>query len=147
MGKVEQGVVALWVARHLWGDELNYIGFGGSGKQVRDILAVDDLFELLVRQMAALDSLNGQVFNIGGGSDVSVSLLELTELCYEVTGRRIPIGCVPETRPGDIPYYVTDNSKIQSYIDWRPIKCTKDIVSDIADWLLANESSVRPILS
>ena len=146
MGKEEQGVVALWVARHLWGRGLNYIGFGGSGKQVRDILAVDDLFEFLIRQIEMLDSINGQVFNVGGGPEMSISLLELTALCSEVVGRQIPIGTTPETRPGDVPFYVTDCSKIHSHIEWKPKKSLQDIVLDITGWLRANESSVRKIL-
>ena len=47
MGKVDQGVVVLWVARHFWKKELSYIGYGGEGKQVRDILHINDLFKLI----------------------------------------------------------------------------------------------------
>ena len=52
MGKVDQGFVVLWLARHLFGGTLNYMGFGGEGLQVRDVLHVDDLYDLLVRQIA-----------------------------------------------------------------------------------------------
>ena len=52
MGKVDQGVITLWVARHYFGRPLRYIGYGGQGKQVRDLLHVDDLFDLLVLQLA-----------------------------------------------------------------------------------------------
>ena len=47
MGKVDQGVVALWVAKHHFEQELSYIGYGGAGKQVRDVLHIDDLLELV----------------------------------------------------------------------------------------------------
>src|SRR5438477_348415 len=67
MGKVDQGFVALWVARHLFEGRLSYIGFGGSGKQVRDVLHVDDLCDLVTRQIARLDDVGGEVFNVGGG--------------------------------------------------------------------------------
>ena len=59
MGKVDQGVVALWVASHVFGKDLSYIGFGGEGKQVRDMLHVEDLFDLLVRQMSDLTRWDG----------------------------------------------------------------------------------------
>jgi CDP-paratose 2-epimerase len=147
MGKVEQGVVSLWVAKHLWPGELAYLGFGGAGKQVRDLLSVDDLYRLVALQMKAMDSINGQVFNVGGGANFSVSLLELTELCQQLTGNRVTIGSVEETREGDVPYYVSDCRLLQKYIDWEPSKSPQDIVLDVFHWLVANESSVRPILT
>lgn len=66
MGKVDQGVIVLWVARHFWKGELGYFGYGGQGKQVRDILHVDDLFELVDYQMHNMDKVKGQIFNAGG---------------------------------------------------------------------------------
>ena len=53
MGKVDQGVITLWVARHYFGGRCRYTGFGGQGKQVRDILHVQDLFDLLLLQLEA----------------------------------------------------------------------------------------------
>ena len=81
MGKVDQGVITLWVARHYFGRPLRYTGFGGQGKQVRDILHVHDLFDLLLLQLEAPERWDGRVYNVGGGNEVSVSLRELTELC------------------------------------------------------------------
>jgi CDP-paratose 2-epimerase len=64
--------------------ELSYIGFGGSGKQVRDILHISDLYELIKLQIADFDVFNNRIFNAGGGTDVSVSLAELTAICEEI---------------------------------------------------------------
>lgn len=66
MGKVDQGFPVLWAARHHFGGTLSYIGFGGSGKQVRDLMHVEDLFELLQHQWGHLAIHNGQVYNVGG---------------------------------------------------------------------------------
>jgi CDP-paratose 2-epimerase len=51
MGKIDQGVIVLWIAKHTYGKQLSYIGFGGKGKQVRDIIDIDDLFDLLKIQL------------------------------------------------------------------------------------------------
>ena len=78
MGKVDQGVVTLWVAHHCYfGRPLRYMGYGGQGKQVRDLLHVDDLFDLLLLQLRSTGAWNGQIYNVGGGNDVSASLREL----------------------------------------------------------------------
>lgn len=146
MGKVDQGVVVLWAARHLWGGALSYIGYGGTGKQVRDILDVGDLHELIEIQMGSLGKYRGDVFNVGGGPGISVSLLELTELCREATGRSIPIGNVSETRNADIPWYITDNSKVAAETRWRPRTRPGEIIQSVVRWLVDHEESLKPIL-
>ena len=109
MGKVDQGFIVLWMARHLFGGPLAYMGFGGEGLQVRDVLHVDDLYDLLAKQLAELDRHSAQAFyNVGGGMENSVSLRELTQFCQELSGKRIEIGRIAETRDADIPFYVSD---------------------------------------
>jgi CDP-paratose 2-epimerase len=143
MGKVEQGVFALWVAMHYFRRELSYIGWGGSGKQVRDLLHIEDLAELVCAQIQHLPQLSGQVFNVGGGVDVSLSLLETTRLCRELTGNQIPIRQVMETRPGDVRAYITDCRKIRAALDWRPTRTPADALADIYDWIRAEEHAIR----
>ena len=111
MGKVDQGFFVLWAARHLYGGALAYSGFGGAGHQVRDVLHVADLHDLICRQIDAFDRHCGRTYNIGGGTAISVSLAELTALCAARTGNRLPLGSEPATRPADIPYYVTDTDR------------------------------------
>lgn len=108
MGKVDHGFVVLWLARHLFGGPLSYMGFGGHGLQVRDVLHVDDLYDLIVRQLNGLDEYSGTLFNVGGGMASSVSLRELTSMTQELSGRTIELGHVSETRDADIPFYVSD---------------------------------------
>jgi CDP-paratose 2-epimerase len=147
MGKVDQGVVTLWVARHVFEKPLSYIGFGGTGKQVRDVLHIDDVCELIALQIDRLESLRGQLFNVGGGRPVSVSLAELTELCRRVTGKTIPIAAVAENRAADVPLYVTDNSKIERTLGWMPKRSMQRLIEDVHAWITANEASLRPILA
>ena len=146
MGKVDQGFVVLWVARHLFGGKLDYFGWGGSGKQVRDILHIEDLFNLLCLQLQHLDRHSGKTYNVGGGRDCSVSLQELTRLCREASGRTTGIGSVTQAPQADIPYYVSDCSKVIAATDWRPEKTPEFIVQEISAWLSTHESQLRPIL-
>lgn len=147
MGKVDQGVVVLWIAKHFWKKELNYIGFGGEGKQVRDILHINDLFNLLDIQINNFKDYNGKTFNVGGGNDVSISLSELTELCENVIGNKIKINKVQKNRSADIPIYISDNSKVQKLSSWKPENSPKQIIMDTFEWLKLNESILKNILS
>lgn len=147
MGKVDQGVAVLWAARHLYEGKLGYIGYGGLGKQVRDMLHVDDLLDLIVCQLENMETLKGQTFNVGGGLENSVSLQELTALCTELTGKTIPITSDPANRPADIPIYITDNSRIIRATGWKPKRDIRQLMSDIVMWLRENESELRPLLS
>ena len=108
MGKVDQGVFTHWLLAHHFRRPLQYIGFGGAGKQVRDLLHVDDLIELLDQQLGAPAAWDGVVANVGGGRQCSLSLRETTVLCAEITGNSVPIEGVDTTRPGDVPLYISD---------------------------------------
>jgi CDP-paratose 2-epimerase len=146
MGKVDQGFVTLWVARHIFGGDLNYLGFEGVGKQVRDILHVDDLYQLLKLQLDRLDDINGQVYNVGGGREVSVSLSELTSLCHDVTGKSINVIGVPEPRPADILLYLSDFAKVKAHLGWMPQKPPIQIVDEIAKWISDNKALLSSVL-
>ena len=146
MGKVDQGVVVLWAARHLWKGRLEYFGYGGTGKQVRDILHVNDLSDLISLQMGDMDKFCGETFNVGGGRENSVSLLELTELCRNISGNDFPIGSKPEPRPADVRMYITDNSKVTQTIGWKPKTGVEEIIEDVFRWIEDNKKSLEPII-
>lgn len=146
MGKADQGVTVLWAARHYFGKPLRYIGFGGTGKQVRDLLHIDDLLDLVVREIDGLDALSGRVFNVGGGPEGAASLCELTALCREAAGREVEMGADPATRPADVPWYVTDNAAVTAATGWRPVRRPAAVVADIVAWLRGHEEALRPIL-
>lgn len=146
-GKVDQGVFTLWVARHHFRLPLTYTGFGGTGKQVRDLLHPDDLFALLRRQHGAISECSGEVYNIGGGSENAVSLLEYTELCREATGNLLDIGSQPDTSAVDVPLFVTDTRKAGARFDWRPRLAPRDIVAQIAEWIRNDETQLRALFT
>lgn len=145
-GKVDQGVVSLWIANHIFNKPLTYIGFGGNGKQVRDILHIDDLFELIDSQINNMDAINQEVFNIGGGREVSVSLLELTSLCQEFTGNRPRIAHSRDNRVSDIKIYLTNTGKAQKILCWRPKRSVQNVVEDIVNWICHRKTQLENIL-
>jgi CDP-paratose 2-epimerase len=147
MGKIDQGVIVLWLAKHYWKNSLSYIGFGGEGKQVRDILHIKDLYELVKIQLKDIEKYNGQIFNAGGGQNISVSLCELTEHCQNITGNKINIAKVSENRSADIPIYITDNTKVSNLSGWQPQIKTEEILKDVFEWMQKNELSVKKLLS
>jgi CDP-paratose 2-epimerase len=146
MGKIDQGFVVLWAARHLFGEALSYNGFGGAGLQVRDVLHVEDLYRLICNQVAQIADHSGKTYNVGGGVDCSVSLTELTRACARYTGQRLSIASRPETNPVDIPYYVTDTTSVAAATDWRPHLSMADILDDIFKWLRDHRDEVETIL-
>jgi CDP-paratose 2-epimerase len=146
MGKSDQGVVALWVAAHYFGRPLRYIGFGGQGKQVRDVLHIADLCDLVADQVERFDLYAGGLFNAGGGALYSASLAELTAICEEVTGNRIAIGSEPETRPADVRVFATDHRRLTAASGWQPRRDVRTAAADICAWIRREEATLRPLL-
>ena len=146
MGKVDQGVFSWWLLSHHFGRPLSYIGYGGSGKQVRDLLHVDDLVDLVDEQLGDPERWSGVVANVGGGREGSLSLLETTALCRELTGNEVPIGSEAETRPGDVPVYLSDCARLHSLTSWRPRRGPRDVLADLLDWSAAHEDELRAAL-
>lgn len=148
MGKVDQGVITLWLARHIWKNKsLSYIGYNGEGKQVRDFIHIDDFFDVIKIQLESFDSHNTEVYNIGGGVAQNLSLQEMTKLCQEITGNKIPIKKDPQNRPNDIRIYISDCSKFQKKTGWNGKKNAKKTFHDIYTWIIENKKILEPILS
>jgi CDP-paratose 2-epimerase len=143
MGTVDQGFVVFWVARHFYGGQLSYIGNGGKGKQVRDILHIKDLYSLLKIQLDNISQLSGHIFNVGGGLKNSVSLIELTSLCRQITGKRIELSSDQLTRPGDIPWYISDYTQVNSMTGWHPRFDLSTIIEDITDWIKRHNEELK----
>lgn len=147
MGKVDQGVIVYWLVNHFLKRRVAYFGFGGKGKQVRDVLHIDDLFELLLIQLQSFESFSGEIFNVGGGLQNSVSLYELTLLCQEITGNRVDVVKDKNNRKGDVRIYVTDNKKASHFFKWKPKKNVKQTLQDIHHWLQENQSNLDTVFS
>ncbi len=146
MGKVDQGVFTYWLMAHHFRRPLQYIGFGATGKQVRDLLHVDDLIKLLDEQLRDPSRWDGVVANVGGGRESSLSLNETTALCAEITGNSIPIEGVSQTRAGDVPLYISDCSRLHEITGWRAAHGPRRILSDIHRWICAHEASLHTAL-
>jgi CDP-paratose 2-epimerase len=146
MGKVDQGVFTHWMLAHHFRAPLSYIGFGGSGKQVRDLLHIDDLVELVGRQLLDAAAWDGRTVNVGGGRDCSLSLLETTEICRRLSGNEVPIEPVEETRAGDVPIYLSDCERLFSLDPWRPRHSPEQVLADIHEWIVADEERIAQAL-
>ena len=145
-GKQDQGFVSLWLWRHLNYNKLSYIGYGGFGNQVRDVLHVDDLCNLIFIQIKKFKKINNQTFNVGGSIKSNVSLRKLTHICQKVTGKKIHITKTPSTSAYDIPYYITDNSKVTKVYGWKPKNSIYDVVNDTYKWLNTNKLILKKYL-
>ena len=139
-GKQDQGFVSLWIAKHFLKKKLSYIGFGGHGNQVRDLIHIDDVNNIIYLQIKNLKSKYNDTFNIGGGVKNTISLKKLTNKCQKITGNKLKIGKQKETSIFDIQSYVTDNSKIKKVYNWSPKKSVDDILIDVYDWLKINKN-------
>ena len=146
LGKVDQGVFTYWLAQHVFGKNLKYIGFGGRGKQVRDLLHVADLTDLIAKQIAVLSDYRGQVFHAGGGANGSLSLLETTRLCQHITGKTVDVTPDAIDRPADVIWYVTDNGATESTFDWKPTRDPETILTDIFHWLDAHQAQFQKFM-
>jgi CDP-paratose 2-epimerase len=144
-GKVDQGVAALWVLAHRFGWPLNYIGYGGTGKQLRDFLHVADLCDLLIEQIRDFDKWDGWAGNVAGGLPNTASLMELTELCKTITGKRIHVGSVLPDRPNDLRLFIGNCEKLFRRTNWRPKRDIQCIISDINDWVSNNVAALSKL--
>jgi len=146
MGKLDQGVFTYWMLAHHFRRRLQYTGFGGHGKQVRDLLHVGDLLVLLDEQLLDQQRWDGETVNVGGGRDCSLSLRETTALCAEITGNSVEVASVARTRPGDIPIYISDCRALFGLSEWRPRRAALDVLADIHAWVCENEKGLKQAL-
>ncbi|OUX53445.1 MAG: hypothetical protein CBE47_03190 [Pelagibacteraceae bacterium TMED287] len=142
-GKQDQGFVSMWIGKHLAKKKIKYVGFGGYGNQVRDVIHIDDVCEIILIQIQNLSKIKNETFNIGGGIKNKISLKDLTYKCQLVTGNKINIAKTIKTSNYDIPYYVSNNKKISKFYNWLPKKNINQIVFDIYFWMITNKSIQR----
>jgi CDP-paratose 2-epimerase len=129
-GNEDQG----WVAHFLMqARDRKPITLYGDGRQVRDVLFVEDLLDAMLLATDRVDALSGQAFNMGGGPRSTVSLLELLDMI----GR---LGPAPEVRfgdwrVGDQRYYVSDTRRFTEATGWRPRVTPEEGVALLHEWL------------
>lgn len=130
-GTEDQGWVAHF-ARALFGNEP--ITIYGDGCQVRDILFIDDLVRAMRTTMARMGEVSGEVFNIGGGLDNAVSVRGVIDHLREVTGRDVPVR-MADWRPGDQRVYVSDTSRAERVLGWKPETPWRTGLERLVEWL------------
>ncbi len=131
-GGEDHGWVANFTIRAIMGRSITVFG---TGKQVRDILYISDLAEAFNAFYAKQQS---GTYNIGGGFKNSISLLECLALISEVTGKKTDVKFEPE-RFGDLRYFVCDNSKAKTLLDWSPKVRPREGVKELASWVTKNK--------
>ena len=142
-GKQDQGFVSLWIAKHFLKKKLSYIGFGGRGNQVRDVIHIDDVCEIIHLQIIRMKKIYNKTFNIGGGLKNSISLKDLSFKCQKLTKNKIRINSVLKTSIFDVPYYVSDNRIIFKNYSWKPKRNIDRIIKDIYYWLSNNKTILK----
>ena len=98
------------------------------------MLHIDDVCEVILIQIKKFGKIYNQTFNIGGVKN-SISLKQLTEKCINLTGNRIKFKKISKTSIFDIPYYVTNNTKVKKFYKWEPKKDINIILDDIYTWI------------
>ncbi|MBU0981554.1 GDP-mannose 4,6-dehydratase [Patescibacteria group bacterium] len=141
-GVEDQGWVAWFSIATLLGRPLTIFG---DGKQVRDVLFVDDLVEAYDMALSQIDKISGQAFNIGGGPSNTLSLLELLAFLEKEFGMEIPRE-FDEWRPGDQKVFVCDVSKAEREFGWRPSTSPEEGVKKLIDWIKENRSTLEEYL-
>jgi CDP-paratose 2-epimerase len=139
-GNEDQG----WVAHFLYSAlQQQAITIYGDGRQVRDVLAVEDLMRAFESVRAHIGQSGGQVYNVGGGIGNCTSLLELIDEIERLTGIRIDYE-FDRVRPGDQPVYITDFSKLRHHTGWSPQLKLRDILENIHGFWKQNRELFRP---
>jgi CDP-paratose 2-epimerase len=149
LGRSEQGLFAFWLATHYFKVPLNYMSFGGMGKQVRDLLHITDLAALILKQARCLIEdgvkFRGDVFNVGGSTHSNLSLQETSAICARLTGNHMKVGSILQERPADLKWYVTDNGRTGDVFEWKPERPPVSILEDMYQWMRDNEDDCRKI--
>lgn len=136
MGVEDQGWLAWFVIALVTGKPITIYG---DGKQVRDLLYVDDLLDAFEGAVKHIDTTRGQIYNMGGGSDNAISIWwDLKPLIEAALGREVPDPGFAEMRPGDQPIFVADITRAKHDFGWSPRVSAPDGIQRLADWVVAN---------
>ena len=137
-GNEDQGWVAHFLYSVLTGQPITIYG---DGYQVRDVLHVYDLIAAMMAAREAQENTRGQVFNLGGGMQRAISVIEMLRKIERRTGASLHLE-YRETRPGDQPLYISDASKLQRHTGWRASRSLDHIFDDIYRFWLNNREAI-----
>jgi CDP-paratose 2-epimerase len=142
LGTEDQGWVAHFLLRAIDGQPITLYG---DGRQVRDVLHVDDLVDAFMRAWSRIDEVRGRAWNIGGGPDHVLSLLDLVSLIEELRGRR-PDVTHAEWRAGDQRYYVSSTRAFAQATGWRPRIAPRAGIAALHAWLVGQREVASPVM-
>lgn len=137
-GTEDQGWVAHFLIRALEEEE---IVIYGDGRQVRDVLFVEDLVDAMFAAVHDIDSISGSAFNIGGGPEFSVSLLDVLQKIEQITGKAIQVE-FGDWRTGDQRYYVSDTRRFQKATGWAPSVAPEEGIERLWRWLAVERQAI-----
>lgn len=138
-GVEDQGWVAWFAIAAILGRPLTIFG---DGRQVRDLLHVDDLTAAYEAAFEHPEAIAGEAFNVGGGAANALSLLELITLLEENLKRRVPFRYA-ESRPGDQKVFVSDVAKISRHLGWAPRISCREGAERLVSWVSANRAALE----
>ena len=133
-GNEDQGWVAHFLIRAITGQPITIYG---DGKQVRDILFIDDLVDAFLLAQQHMQRLAGSAYNIGGGPANTISLLELLDLIADLHGGDVAIR-FENWRAADQRYYVANTNRFAALTSWKPKVDVREGVRRLYDWLIAS---------
>ncbi|MGB9760104.1 MAG: GDP-mannose 4,6-dehydratase [Thermoproteota archaeon] len=135
-GVEDQGWVAWFLIASLLSKTITIYG---DGKQVRDVLYIEDLLRAIELALSKISSLKGEVFNIGGGINNAVSLLEVIRYIEEISGKSLNLR-FSEWRKSDQKVYISNIRKAKEKLNWEPRISWKEGIRRVYDWILRNKS-------
>ena len=128
---------------HMNKRKLSYIGYKGTGDQIRDVLFIDDFCRLVLKQTQNFNRFRNNLFCIGGGAKNAINLKRLTFMCEKITGNKLKISKKVKTSIYDIPYYISNNNLVTKTYNWKPKKNINNIVNDVFIWLKNNKYKIK----
>ncbi len=137
-GNEDQGWVAHFLYKAMLGEAVTVYG---NGYQVRDVLHVHDLTDAILAARSDQERTQGRVFNLGGGSKRSISVIDMLRMIEAQTGRTFNIRH-REARPGDQPFYISDTSAFEEATGWTPRRSLSDTLSEILAFWRQNTESI-----
>ena len=141
-GLEDQGWVAWFTIAAELGKALKIYG---NGKQVRDLLFVEDLVECYLSAVAHIEHCNGEIYNIGGGPSNACSLLELIDHLQTLSGQQIKYS-IEDWRPGDQRIFVCDVRKALDDFGWRPTTRMIEGLGRLSRWVHDSEAIIRRVI-
>jgi CDP-paratose 2-epimerase len=142
-GVEDQGWVAWFAIAHYFGDPMTVYG---SGKQVRDLLWIDDLVSLYALAIANIDAISGTAFNVGGGPANALSVMELLDWLGSRSGRPVAAASGP-ARPGDQRVFVSANRLVREQLGWSPSVSVDDGLERLWQWIESHRTLLDSVRS